>query len=73
MAEHGDTLVEACRPLPEVFSDLDCGFALIEAPLPVTGTFALEILAGEAIFTLGLMMAKVPCIQPLALPVWRQF
>ena len=30
----------------------------------VAGEFALEVCSGEAIFTLGLMMAKVPCIKP---------
>jgi len=45
-----------CSDLPDVSLDL--------LTLDLSGEFALEVCCGEAVFTIGLMMAKVPCIKP---------
>ena len=46
---------------------------LRESCLSVSGTFFLEVFAGEAVFTLGCMMHRVPCIRPWDVVYGSQF
>ena len=47
---------DVCRDLPDV--------SLYSQHFDISGELALEVCCGEAIFTLGLLMAKVPCVKP---------
>ena len=60
-----------CNDLFDVSLDLHrrsegtiCGEPLLLNRFDVSGEFALEVCCGEAIVTIGLLMAKVPCIKP---------
>lgn len=57
-------MVAASASLPVLLAALPDAAALIQPQLQVAGEFVLEVFAGEAIFTLGLMMASVPCMRP---------
>ena len=60
----GDTEVSHGVILPAVFDELPDAYALSDSCLQVDGAMFAEVCCGEAIFTLGIMIHKVPCIKP---------
>ena len=60
----GDTWVLPHAALPPIFHELPEADGLVESPLSVSGSFAVEVFAGDCIVTLGLLMAKVPVLKP---------
>ena len=50
--------------LPAVLLELPCAHEVIEWPLQIGGSFAVEIFAGHAGVSLALTFEKVPCMRP---------
>ena len=50
--------------LPEVLCDLPDAHEVVEQPLPISGSFVLEIFADCAALTLALTIERVPCMRP---------
>ena len=46
---------------------------VLEWPLDVAGQFFLEVFCGDAVFTMGVMLAKIPCICPWDVKYGEQF
>ncbi len=59
-----DTIVEPFDTLPEVFADLPDASWLFDNLIDVSGELSVEICSGDGVFTLGLLMARVPCLKP---------
>ena len=53
-----------CVPLPWLLASLISAQILCGTRLSVCGSFFMEVFCGEAIFTLGCVMHKVPCVRP---------
>ena len=59
--------------LTGVLSTLVMAHAIVEKRLSVSGTFFLEVFAGDAVFTLGCVMHFVPCLRPWDITYGSQF
>ena len=66
MALHGDTGAEPVEKhgLHLVLVSLPDAAEVLEWPRPVSGWFALEVFAGTAGCTFGLLLGEVPCLRP---------
>ena len=59
--------------MPDLFVDLPDAAQLIAGTISDSGEFALEVCSGEGVFTIGLLMAKVPCLRPWDSQFGEQF
>ena len=59
--------------MPEVLFDLPSSEFILERPLAVVGELFLELFAGDASFTLGVVLACVPAMRPWDSKFGEQF